>query len=115
VRVSAISIEIGGGTVKFIEECVLHTDARVQPRPEGWPTVTEWKVRYFRDPAGAVRASGEGAVQRRIRSAAHGEPPRRETPRVIINIGERSVQRSQGVVGIVGEPSAWLTPVAWFS
>jgi len=53
--------------------------------------------------AGGQRHVLKSAVKRRIRSAADRHSPRREAPGFIIDIGERSVQGSQLVVGIVGE------------
>ena len=66
--------------------------------------MAEWQVGKLEDPPGAVRAPGERAVERCIRRAANRDPPGGEAPRIVIDILNRSVQRSQPVVGIVGEP-----------
>jgi len=104
VRVSPGTIEIRTGTVKLVPSDILQPDACIQPWPKRWAATHERQIGNLADPVGAVRASGKGAIERRIRSAADRHSPPREAPGFIIDIGKRSIQEPQLVVGIVGEP-----------
>jgi hypothetical protein len=86
VRVSAGSINVRGGAIKLVVEHVLQSDAHVHPRPEGRSAIAERKVGNLGNPAGAVGAAGEGAVKRRVRSAAYREPPSGKAPCMVIDV-----------------------------
>jgi len=66
--------------------------------------VAEWEIGKLEDVASAIRASGKGTIKRRVSRAANRDPTGGKAPRVVIDIGDRGIQRSQLVVGIVGEP-----------
>ena len=104
VRVSPHTVDICGGPVKFVPVRILQADTEIQPWPERRATVAEWQIGKLEDVAGAVRAPGEGAVKCRIRGASNRDPPGGKTPRTVVDIRNRGIQRSQLVVGIVGEP-----------
>jgi hypothetical protein len=70
VRVSTGTIKVGGGAVEFIPQNLLQSDAHVQPRPEGRPTITERKIGNLGGPVGAIRAAGKVP-----QSAAAAVPP----------------------------------------
>src|SRR5215469_6083730 len=102
-RVSPHAIDVRGGPVKFGPVRILQADAEIEPWPKRGAAMAERQIRELEDPAGAVRAAGEGAVKRRIGVAANRDPSGSKAPRLIVNIRNRGVQRSQLVVGIVGE------------
>jgi hypothetical protein len=86
-RVSSHTVDIRGGAVEFGPVRVLQTDAEVQPWPERRAAVAEWQIGELEDPAGAVWASGESAVKRRIRGATDRNAPGGQAPSTVIYVG----------------------------
>jgi len=103
-RVSSHAVYVRGRSVEFVPVRILQTDAEVQPWPKGWAAVAEWEIGKLEDVASAIRASGKGTIKRRVSRAANRDPTGGKAPRAVIDIGDRRIQRSQLVVGIVGEP-----------
>ena len=62
--VSSHTIDIRRGPVEFVPVRILQADAEIKPRPKLWAAAAEWQIGKLEDVAGAVRASGEGAVKR---------------------------------------------------
>ena len=102
-RVSSHAVYVRGRSVEFVPVRILQTDTEVQPWPKGWAAVAEWEIGKLEDVASAIRATSKGAIKRRISRAANRDPTGGKAPRAVIDIGDRGIQRSQLVVGIVGE------------
>ena len=102
--VSSHAVDIRCRSVEFGPMSVLQADAEIQPWPEPRAAVTEWQIGEFEDPAGAVRAATKGAVKRRVSGAANRHPTRGQAPGLVIDLRSRCIQRTQLVIGIVGEP-----------
>src|SRR5262249_62169721 len=82
----------------------------VQPWPKFGPAMAERQISELEDPAGAVWTAGRGAIKRRIRSAGDGDPSGGQAPCLFVDIGDRGVQRLQGVIGIAGEAEQLARP-----
>src|SRR5262249_8161173 len=101
--VSPRAVDVRGRPVEFGPVRVLQPDTEIQPRPKSGRAMAERQIGELEDPSRAVRAPGEGAIKRCVSGAPNRHPPRGKAPRLVINIRSRDIQRSQLVVGIVGE------------